>query len=223
MKIQHLHLKTTPLAEMRRFYTVQLGFSELESGPEYFTISAGASTLRFEQAEGGAYYHFAFNIPDPDVEAAAVWLREKHAILDWNGKEVIDFDAWNAQAVYFRDPAGNIVEFIGRRNLGWPTQGAFTAASIGSISEMGVPTQDIRAVDQELAQVAGLVRFDCDIQRFCAIGDEEGLFIVIDRNQKKWIPKMDLALPFPFTAQIENKGNFEVRFEQEVFEVKQVD
>ena len=177
----------------------------------------GETHLVFEQSEQSMYYHFAINIPSLQIEDAQRWMKDKTKILPFQGNEIVDFKSWNAKALYFYDPAGNIVELIARKNLKIPSNLIFNAESFQHISEIGLPVKDVGFVFNQLKDECGLSKFSGDYERFCAIGWETGLFITIDYNQKDWIPNEDKAYPFPFSCVIENEGK---RYEISYFHEK---
>src|SRR5437763_2610374 len=95
----------------------------------------GETRLRFRVEDGGAFYHFALLVPGDRFEAALVWARESVELLG----DVFDFEAWDALALYFHDPAGNIVELIAHRGLEENAHtGAFTADELLGFSEVGL-------------------------------------------------------------------------------------
>ena len=128
MFIRHLTLYTDKVNQLADFYSATLGLPLAGRGAETFTLSCGQSTLTFRQHAAVPPYHFAFNIPPRQEEAALAWLKERVAVLHGDDGEITDFPAWNARAVYFTDPAGNIVEFIARRDLPYPPAKALWAA-----------------------------------------------------------------------------------------------
>jgi hypothetical protein len=50
--------------------------------------------------------------------------------------------------------------------------------------------------------------FDGDFSSFCALGNDEGLFILIDKNKKKWFPTNDVA----HASDIIVKGDYNFAF-----------
>jgi catechol 2,3-dioxygenase-like lactoylglutathione lyase family enzyme len=214
MKIQRLELPTSPLAEMKAFYAGTLGFPLLQETKDSFTLRAGITTLQFYRAAGDPYYHFAFNIPSGSIDAAMTWLEPRVPLLPWNGKKRVVFDHWNAFACYFYDPAGNICELIARDRLGIPLQEPFSTSSILSVSELGIASENrVMETLQQFQTAAGIGPYDCD-DAFCAMGDEEGLFIVVDRLRKKWIPNLEEARELPFRVEIEAEGRHEISFRE---------
>ncbi|HEX3455217.1 MAG TPA: VOC family protein, partial [Gaiellaceae bacterium] len=76
-------------------------------------IVVGETRLSFEPDDGGAFYHFAFLVPGDRFDATLAWAQERVELLG----EIFEAEAWDARAVYFHDPAGNIVELIAHRGL----------------------------------------------------------------------------------------------------------
>ncbi|MCB0734815.1 MAG: VOC family protein [Bacteroidetes bacterium] len=206
MRIQHLKLYSGNLDDQRTFYTEVLGLDLIQEDNYSFSVQVGETTLTFEETQFKPCYHFAINIPNNQLEHAADWLRSKVNLLPFEGKEVIDFPNWNAQAVYFYDADHNIVECIARRDLPNQSDDLFDSSSFLEISEVGLPTSDVLSIAGQLEAEAGLGIYSGDRSRFCAIGDPQGLFIVVDYHQKDWIPNMDPAIPFPFTVTCEVDG-----------------
>ncbi len=207
MLINQLQLYTTKLEEQHRFYTRVLGFELLEKETDSFLLKAGHSQLRFIQSEERHYYHFAFNIPSFQCREALQWLKERVEVLkDEQGNEIVDFVNWNAEAIYFFDSSGNIVEFIARKNLELSCPEEFSSKSISGISEIGLPTMEVAATFNFLkhritkASSGGetLQKYWGDFENFCAAGDELGLFILVNQAEKLWYPTQTPALPFPF-------------------------
>src|SRR5690625_4251509 len=109
-------LYTNKLIELKNFYHHLLEFPISEKGDHFFSLRIGTSTLTFKQSEEKSIYHFAFNIPGNHITTAKHWLSERVSLNKEDGKDEIYYKSFNADAIYFNDPAGNIVEFIGRRN-----------------------------------------------------------------------------------------------------------
>lgn len=173
--------------EQLRFYKTTLGFKVLESNSNSFSFQAGATVLEFVQNDSFKPYHFAFNIPSYQEHEALEWLKQRVSILKDGGSEIADFSGWDAKAMYFYDADKNIVEFISRRRISEQRELPFSSNSVLSLSELGLVTDDIPSVYEQLEPL-GLPIFDGNMHRFCAIGDDEGLFITVNPNEKKWFP-----------------------------------
>ena len=114
MKITRLELLTVNLLAQQDFYAkiLELSTNLTSSGLE---IQAGKTEMLFTQAPpnfDGAY-HFAFNIPENQFRAAKGWISSRVPLLyDENGKDEFESESWNSSSVYFKDSAGNVLEFI---------------------------------------------------------------------------------------------------------------
>ena len=161
MNITYLELLTKDLQAQRNFYShvlrlpVTLSDSRLE-------IKAGKTDLVFTQAESdfdGAY-HFAFNIPENQFRVAKAWISSRIPLLhDEIGKDEFESESWNSHSVYFKDMAGNVLEFIARHNLKNAVQGDFDSGQILNVSEIGLPSEDVIAFANELCIQLGLSVF----------------------------------------------------------------
>jgi len=206
MRFLTLDLYCPDLDAQRSFYSDQLEWLEITDSEAPLAYQVGCTRLRFREKAAVPPYHFAFNIPAGQEAEALTWLKQRTEVIPFAGKDVIDFSNWEAYAMYFRDPAGNIVEFIARRPLGLPAIHPFSQKSIAGVSEVGAPVQSIRPFYEQLHQRFGLERFDGTFEKFCAIGDHEGLFIVVDADTKEWFPAGIPAQPAPFSCTLEVDG-----------------
>lgn len=199
MKIKELKLYSRNIEAQARFYAQILGLTPIEQSAEKLVLAIGTSQLIFEYAADATPYHFAFNIPSNKEVEALEWCKQRVEVLKDGPHEIQDFDTWNAKAVYFYDADKNIVEFIARKNLNNPSNVAFGIAQLLEVSEIGVPTTDVAAVYNQLNTFFDLKIFDGGFERFCAAGDEHGLFICINKTVKDWFPTDDTAYASPFT------------------------
>lgn len=198
MKIEKLTIFTSQLQEQLKFYRDSLQMEVREQSEEHFQLVAGYSMLEFRQREKSTPYHIAFHIPDKQEEEALRWLKERVSVLKNNNDEIIDFSNWDAKSVYFYDEDENVMEFISRGHLNKPESAIFSGKSVVGLSEIGVPTEDIQEKFDFLQKNCGLEVFDGSFERFCAIGDPQGLFITIDKNMKDWFPTGDRAFSSDF-------------------------
>ncbi|MCC8361269.1 VOC family protein [Salinimicrobium sediminilitoris] len=202
MKIEFLKLYTSNLKAQHHFYgeVLELPVDGISKGK--FRVEIGFSTLEFEEDLNAEPYHVAFHIPALQEEKALKWLRKKVEILQDDGNEIIDFPAWQAKSIYFYDKDRNILEFISRSHMYHPSSEEFSAASIVGISEVGLATSNVEEKFNFLNDNFGLTKFTGDYEHFCATGDDEGLFIIINKEQKDWIPVGDKAYASPFEINI---------------------
>jgi catechol-2,3-dioxygenase len=207
MQIKKLKLFTTNIIAQKEFYSKVLGFNI--SSEDHFSVSfnVGHSILEFQLRDNSTQYHFAFNIPSNKEEEALLWLKSRVKILKDGNKEIQDFDFWNAKAIYFYDADNNIVEFISRKNLNNSTHVIFDSSQVLEICEIGIPTTNIEKLYKLIHEKAGVPKFSGDMERFCAQGDENGLFIIINKTIKKWFPTNEEAIPADFEILFEQEGS----------------
>ena len=197
MKIKHLKLYCANLDEQRFFYTRKFKFPVVQDADDVLTLRIGDSLLTFEENRiHKSYYHFAFNIPYGAVDKAMRWAHKCVEIIGGDENPIHEFTEWDARAFYFLDPAGNIVEFIGRKNFDSSSPTNFSEHKVLNISEAGIPVFEVSSVNKALRKATGLEEFDCVSNMFCAVGDDEGLFILVDSAEKSWYPTDDPARPF---------------------------
>lgn len=221
MKINFLKLYTPHIQSQLNFYRKVLDLPVKEGKEDTFQVQVGYSILEFQQESSATPYHLAFHIPALQEEKALQWLKPKVEILKDGDSEIIDFPGWKAKSIYFYDEDQNIVEFISRKDLFKPVSEEFTAKSLLGISEIGLATEDVSEKFDFLNTNCGLGIFTGDTERFCATGDDSGLFIVINKNQKDWIPTGDPAAASAFDIGITTeKDNFRMAFENDRLELK---
>lgn len=206
MKIEFLKLFSPNPEAQYHFYREVMGLSADHLSKDTIRVQAGYSILEFEKDLDAKPYHIAFHIPAGQVEKALQWLEERVDILQDDGQNIVDFPAWKAKSIYFYDSDKNIVEFISRKDYFEPVSIEFSAKSILGISEIGLATSNVKEVFNFLNENFGLTKFSGDYERFCATGDDRGLFIIIDKDQKDWIPTGDKAFAAPFSIKISVKN-----------------
>lgn len=211
MKIKQITLKTKKVSELAHFYAQVLGFEALKTDAAHsFACKVGSSILCFEPSLlVEANYHFAFNIAENQIEAAQQWLISKNIELcTFEDKTIIDFPNWNAHALYFLDPAQNIVELIARHDLkSTATSSTFSTENILSISEIGFPVPNVKDFYTGLASHFELPVYShiSNMKSFCAAGDAEGLLIVVPL-ERDWFPTRLKNGIYPITAYLEGKS-----------------
>jgi catechol 2,3-dioxygenase-like lactoylglutathione lyase family enzyme len=187
-------LSSAPLAKMKEFYHQALGLSVVDEQPERLSIAAGTTRVTFVKAgadDGKPFYHFAFNIPENKVAAAWRWQKERSPLLPIPSRlrdpkypdDVVDYSHWNAHSVFFFDPAGNVVEYIGRHDLKNAAPGDFGSGDILYASEIGLIVDDVPATASQLKDVVGVDQYRGGSDQFTALGDERGLLLVMKRGR----------------------------------------
>lgn len=207
MIIQKLQLFTSKLEAQKKFYNETIGFLIQEENDRSFTVKVGTTLLIFVYSPKPVIYHLAFNIPAEGTQKALRWLKKRVEILSFEDKEIQDFSNWNAEAIYFTDADGNILEFISRKNLNNTNILPFSYASILNISEIGMPVANVEESAILLDQHFGVKKYSLSNSDFGAYGDEQGLFIVVNEKTKNWFPTNIPARPAPFVIdfQVNNR------------------
>ena len=189
MEIRRLELLSADLKTQREFYANILELPVRLDEP-ILEVQAGKTRLFFTYtpAFDGAY-HFAFNIPENQFASAKTWISSRVSLLrDENGNDEFHSENWNSSSVYFKDPAGNVLEFIARHNLKNAVDGNFDRLQILNISEIGLPSEDVVGLADEICK-----RLDVSVFRqepnesFTPVGDDNGL-LIIPVKDRIWIP-----------------------------------
>jgi catechol 2,3-dioxygenase-like lactoylglutathione lyase family enzyme len=205
-RFSNIELYTSKLEEQQSFYSDILNFPIIRSHSNSFTVKTGASRLTFNRSLDDSHpvYHYAVNIPTNKFIQGKEWLMAKTKLLidSQHGRDELFFESWNAHAVYFKDPAGNIGELIARHTLNNKREGTFTVDDLLNISEIGIPADDPQHVGARLSSAFGLRQY---LNSTMFIGDEQGLF-VIPPIGRPWIPeRIERATAFPVNIKISDK------------------
>ena len=214
MIIKELALYTNLIEELKEFYSQTLELALIKEDESSFAVSCGDSVLMFTLTNGikDPFYHFAFNIPENKFKEAKDWISGKTELIKLNGEDEFDFRSWNAHSVYFYDPSGNIIELIARHNLNNASDEEFSGRSILSVSEAGLPVDDVDRFFSEVNKEFNIPQFSGDRSAFCAAGDDSGLFIIVSKG-RKWFPDCCDAEIFPLLIIIRSNIEKELEFE----------
>jgi len=221
MTFKEITIYTSRLDLQKAFYCQKLGLRMTGANTSSFSVAIGTTIINFKYSKFATSYHIAFNIPsNKDVEALD-WMKSKVKLLPHEGNDLIVFPKWNATALYFYDPDMNIIELICRKNLDCHSDRLFSEQDFLHVSEIGVPVRNIEPVYQMLNSQLDLEIFDGDGERFCAIGEETGMFIVINKEVKKWFPVDSTPFSSNFEAIVEtaNHDKTKVTFESGFLDV----
>ncbi|ADC51689.1 putative ring-cleavage extradiol dioxygenase [Alkalihalophilus pseudofirmus OF4] len=214
MKFTNLTLLTTNLGELKHFYSEVLELPLLKEERTSFVVQIGSSAVTFKHADTkeNPVYHFAVNIPSNKFQEAKSWLNSKVILNKEDGQDEVFFESWNAHAVYFEDPSGNIVEFIARHNLKKEVNHPFSAEDLLNISEIGIVVNEVIPFVRKLNE-AGIPNWREDSEALTPAGDEQGLFITV-KEARRWFFTNKEAHFFPFEVSVEGMGRFLFNKEQ---------
>ncbi len=220
MKILELNLFCNDLKSLNDFYISNFDLALLSESENTLTVLIGKSKLTFKQNTGieSPYYHFAINIPENQINEAINWLKPKVKLIENEGSPLINFPNWNAHSVYFYDPAGNIVELIARHDLNNASNEPFSAKSLLNISEVGMPVPDVKVFHDMLNEKFGEKLWSGNLETFAAMGDQEGLFIVVTPH-RNWYPTDKPCNIYPLKVKIESKNSAPAVLEQSQYKI----
>jgi catechol 2,3-dioxygenase-like lactoylglutathione lyase family enzyme len=192
------------LRETVDFYRRTLGLEEIEAS----AVRVRGTDLVFEPAVGAPFYHFAFLVPGDRFAAAREWISDRVQLLDGGDVDgvVFDFDNWRALALYFHDPAGNVVELIGHRGFAENGgTGPFSSSELGGISEIG-PVGDTTDLAHGLEEI-GIEMWDGVLEpgRLAFFGGRGRVFVVAAEG-RGWLPTGRPAEPHPVSATVTGRA-----------------
>lgn len=194
-RISHLDLIfSCPQGELKKFYTSLLEFPLKSEQKDRFTIQAGETTITFIQTnekETTAFYHFAFNIPENKILKARDWQLKRtalsaapsHMVDSGYPNDIRHFRNWNAHSVFFWDPAGNLVEYIARHDLNNSSEGDFSSKDVLCASEIAFIVNNTETIADEIKAVFNVTQYKGGDSNFRAIGDENGLLLLIKKGR----------------------------------------
>ena len=208
MKIKELIINTKNFEKQLTFYNENLEFELIHKTKTSASFQIGESILTFIEKNNATPYHFAFNIPFNKVNKALNWLKARVTIIPFENQEIINFVSWKAKAIYFYDTDYNIVEFIGRKAIYYKSEPEFNSKNVINISEVGIGTNNINEIYSQLNAIKSINIFDGNFEKFCAFGNDEGLFIAVDMSKKEWFPTRDQIYPSDFII----KGDYNLEY-----------
>jgi catechol 2,3-dioxygenase-like lactoylglutathione lyase family enzyme len=210
VNITWIELYTRDLQVQKEYYSEVLGL-HTKGSHHQLSIAVGKSGLIFTKAESdfdGAY-HIAFNIPENQFSAAKDWIAARQSLLqDLDGRDEFESKTWNSHSIYFKDAAGNVLEFIARHSLNNAVDGHFDQRQILNISEIGLPSEDVITWADELCRKMNLSTYKQESnENFTAVGDDNGLFI-LPRRDRIWMPNSGVParlLPVTVLADVDGR------------------
>ena len=195
MRIRHLTLPSVDPDACLAFYR-----DVMELPVRDHVVTVGWTSFDVVPAETNAgSVHLAFNIPPHRFDAACAWISERALILSTpeNQRRFRLQGAWQSESIYFAGPHDSVLELIARDPLAERTvqsaaHDTFHGREIACVSEVGLPTDDVPALVDELTSNFGIPVFDDASAAFVPMGTHEALLIVVDRR-RPWFPEQRLT------------------------------
>ena len=189
-------LYTNQLKFLRRFYGDVMELDISKANDEQFTVEVGESSITFKHSDRPAFYHFAMNIPGNQFSMMKYWMQDRVLLNRDESRDEIYFSSFDADSMYFEDPAGNIVELIGRRHR--DLFGDLTTASFLNISEVSITTPFVTEVGEQIQDFGIGLRGGTEVNpesvNFLGKGDA---FIVLVKPGRRWYFSKKLSETHP--------------------------
>lgn len=202
--------------ELAEFYGGTLGLRLVHSRVDSIAFEVGETTLEFRAGRGDPFYHYALLVPGDRFAAAHRWAAERVHLLpdEGTGEEFFDFEDWDAQALYFQDPAGSIGELIAHRGTGETgATGSFRASELIGLSEVGI-VGDSPLLADALAATFALEVWSGTVaekERLAFVG-EKARTLILARPGRPWLPTWRPAEAHPVEVVLAG-GDGEVQLE----------
>lgn len=213
---------TNKLKQLRRFYVNVLELPITESSDNMFTVKIGISEISFKHSDQPAFYHFAINIPGNQFTLIKLWLKDRLTLNREGGIDQVYFPTFDADSMYFEDPAGNIIEYIGRRKR--DVFGNVTKDSFLNVSEVSVTTPFVTDVGDDLQDFGLPLRHGTEVnpESLNFLGKDES-FIVLVPPERKWYFSQRNSETYPLEITLTNerhislddKGNITLSHQKE--------
>lgn len=202
------------LGELRAFYGDRLGLPVTDENSGGFTMVLERARLVLTPADGSPFHHFALLIAGDRFDAAMAWAVDRVELLPGDADEpVFDFSSWSARAMYFLDPAGNIVELIAHAGVceSGLDDAPFSAREIVGVSEAGLVVADLPAVADELHARAGLETWDGDPAGGIAFLGRRAHTLILSAPNRGWLPTRRPAEAHPVAVTLASpRGEIQV-------------
>ncbi len=190
--ILRVKLLATRLDAMAVFYSETMGWPVARRGAA-LVVRAGGTEIVFEPSPGddAPYYHLAWAIPSNKFSAGKVWLAGRTPILRHpDGRDEFHFRTARRRAVYFGDPAGNILELIARDDLGDIAAGGFGLGDLLYVNHAGLVVDDMSAAIRTISGSLGLEPTAPPEPSFTKLGDAYRHVVLVPKD-RLWLPKMN--------------------------------
>jgi catechol-2,3-dioxygenase len=203
------------MAGLSRLYADTLRLPA-RSAADGLTLSVGPSEVEFTAApdDRRPFYHYALLVPGDRFAAAMDWLTGCGVTLlpvPGTTETVFEFGAWDAQACYFEDPAGNIVELIahrGRDENG--AAGRFSPEELTGVSEIGLVVEDLPRAAEALGTGLGLPVWDGSVAGDLAFVGSQAHTLILTSTARCWLPTRRRAEIHPLEVTVDGRGSGEL-------------
>jgi catechol 2,3-dioxygenase-like lactoylglutathione lyase family enzyme len=199
MWINEVTLPSASPEDLGRWYA-NLGFVVSSAASDTVRVRLGRSTLHLVPGPTPTgSHHLAYSVPSAALGAAGEQVSGHAELFERDGAHQFHFDPpfGPADSVYFQDPDGSLIEFIGRE-LPHPFHGFDASRDVISIAEAAVPVESVPSAVADLREIRGLSTV-LDGPEFASVGDHHGMLIIVPIG-RTWFPTDHLT---PTTAPLD--------------------
>lgn len=177
-------LYTNKLKQVRRFYMNIMEFEIIATEDTHFTIKIGTSELTFIETTEDASYHYAINIPGNQFVIMKEWLQQKYQLSKNGGVNQVYNPSFDADSMFLEDPAGNLIELIGRRDRDF--LGSFTRDAFYDISEVTIVSPHVVDIGEQIQDINLPLQYgiEANPERINYLGKDD-TFIVLVKDKRK--------------------------------------
>ncbi len=188
----------------------------IETNAEDATVFLPDTAISFTHVDDHAPYHLAFRSLAPAAAIHAGLRRHdpdgRSKPVPVEGEPTIRFDFLDADATYFLDPEGNILECLaydrdvdGQSANGGADRSELMDEALQSVTEVGLPGSDPVALRKWLIETVGLGTIGSPSPSFAWVGDFEARFVVVPAG-REWYPTDRLSGIDPIEATVTGAG-----------------
>lgn len=149
-----------------------------------FTIQIGTSKLTFVETTEDASYHYAINIPGNQFTIIKEWLQQHYELSKDGGVNQVYSPHFDADSMFIEDPAGNLIELIGRRNRDF--FGSLTPEAFYDISEVTLVSSRVVDLGEQIQDINLPLQhgIEADPERINYLGKDDTFIALVKNNRK---------------------------------------
>lgn len=201
---KELHFYTHKVIKQYEFYkSLNIDVELIDDST--LIIQTNKTKVFFHTTEKRYNYHYCWLVSESTLLSFLPSLKEKNIeIIKYKGEEIIHFENWNADSIYFRDGADNIVEIIVHNSI--DSEGYNGTNQFLQMAEIGIVSNDLEKVKKTIYEITKLTPYKTDAPPFKDVGIPGSMFIAVDPDKKEyWFPTETPLSVAPVEGILSNK------------------